>query len=137
MVSIPQNPKVLRALLCLVISRNISLHTLPSACTIPFFQIVRSLMDFFLCKTMIFHHIFSGSLDMERMQVYSMVTLDTIFVRKSCRRRGLASEAVEDLAKDVSAPNNIGFSYPISKGMLKGIISITVPTLVTHVGVGL
>lgn len=69
--------------------------------------------------------------------MYSMVTLDTIFVRTSCRRRGLASEAVEDLVKDVPAPNNIGFSYPISTGMLKGIISITVPTLVTHVGVGL
>ena len=104
---------------------------LPSP-VVPILRVLMLLRFFFsesfnvVCKNNHFLNVlFSGSLDTETMQVYSMVTLDTIFVRRSYRRRGLASDSVVNLSREFSPPNNIGFSYPLSKGMLRGIISIT------------
>ncbi|CAG7828026.1 unnamed protein product [Allacma fusca] len=59
-----------------------------------------------------------GTLDMETLQTYAMPTLDTIFIRQTYRRQGLASLAVQDVSS--TFPHlDIGFSYPISLAMLK------------------
>ena len=54
-------------------------------------------------------------------ETYAMPMLDTMYVRKSMRRRGFAQRLVEDFICTHSG-NDIGISDPISNGMLKGNI---------------
>lgn len=51
-----------------------------------------------------------------------MITIDTIFVRSSYRRRGHVRALLEALSE---SHDDLGFSQPISDSMVKGITLIT------------
>lgn len=51
------------------------------------------------------------------MENYAMVTVDTIFVRSSYRRRGHVRTLLEALSE---SHDDIGFSQPISDSMIQG-----------------
>ncbi|ODM88325.1 Soluble lamin-associated protein of 75 kDa [Orchesella cincta] len=59
-----------------------------------------------------------GSLDAETMEWYSMAVLDTLFIRKSYRRKGYALSSIEDLLLEFP-DQNVGLSFPISLSMKK------------------
>lgn len=50
-----------------------------------------------------------------------MVTVDTIFVRSTCRRRGHVTTLLEAIS---TSYDDIGFSQPISDSMVKGEFSL-------------
>ncbi|CAL8069210.1 unnamed protein product [Orchesella dallaii] len=59
-----------------------------------------------------------GSLDLETMEWYSMAVLDTLFIRKPCRRNGYALSSLKDLLLEFP-DQNVGLSFPISQSMKK------------------
>ncbi|XP_044576530.1 soluble lamin-associated protein of 75 kDa-like [Cotesia glomerata] len=75
-------------------------------------------LKWFDSKPVGFYTIKPKGTEIDRINEYSMTTLDTAYIRSQYRNQGLGSEIIYDIIKRY--PNeDIGFSIPISYGMLR------------------
>ncbi|NWR83686.1 F169B protein, partial [Furnarius figulus] len=71
-----------------------------------------------LANSCVFSCLLSGSLcDGTTSQCYLLPVLDTIFVRRKCRRGGLGMEMLHDFCQSFLAEDALGISCPISAAM--------------------
>ncbi|XP_029430221.1 protein FAM169B isoform X10 [Rhinatrema bivittatum] len=52
---------------------------------------------------------------------YLLPVLDTVFVRRKCRRRGLGLKMLEDFSQSFTAEDALGVSCPLSPAMYQGL----------------